>query len=104
MDWVSFVSEDFDFSQNLFIFSFYPSDLVREDALTIDLTEKDLKKIEELLERPYIDALLKRELNHFKTSLKKAEIESLYNFSINNLINDYIPRKIRSLETPLTQF
>lgn len=70
--------------------------------MTLDLTEKDLKKIDELLERPYMNAMLKRELNCLRTSLKKAEIESLYNFSINNLISDYIPRKIRSLETPLT--
>lgn len=65
-----------------------------------ELTEADLKKVDELLERPYTNWMMRRELNCFKTRRLKAEIESIYHFSIDYLINDYIPRKIRLAGMP----
>jgi DNA topoisomerase VI subunit A len=66
----------------------------------IDMTEADLKKVDELLLRPYVDRKIRQELNIFKRLKLKAEIESLYHFSTDFLVNDFIPRKIRELEMP----
>ena len=62
-----------------------------------------MKKVDEMLERPYIDRQIMRELSYLKTMPFKAEIESLYHFSTDFLINDYIPKKIRLIEMPPTQ-
>jgi DNA topoisomerase VI subunit A len=72
------------------------------DVTKVDLTEADLKKVDEMLERPYTEdnEQLQRELEHFKARKFKAEIESVYHFSTDFLINDYIPRKIRLIEMP----
>lgn len=81
----------------------HPSDIDALDVTHVNLTPGDLKMVDEMLERPYVDAILRRELNNFKTRQLKAEIESIYHFSINYLIDDYIPRKIRAIATPIMQ-
>lgn len=78
----------------------YPSDIESLDVTNVELTAADLKKVDELLQRPYLNAQLKRELKCFQARRSKAEIESVYHFSIDYLINDYIPRKIRLLPMP----
>lgn len=77
----------------------HPSDIENLDVPNVELTEADLKKVDELLERPYVNPLLRRELNCFKARRFKAEIENIYHYSIDYLINDYIPRKIRQVDT-----
>lgn len=77
-----------------------PSDIDSIDITTITMTEGDLKKVDELLKRPYITLDLHRELNVFKERQMKAEIEAIYFYSIEYLINDFIPRKIRRAVVP----
>lgn len=77
-----------------------PSDIDSIDITTITMTEGDLKKVDELLKRPYITPDLHRELNVFKERQMKAEIEAIYFYSIEYLINDFIPRKIRRAVVP----
>lgn len=79
---------------------FHPSDIDSMDVVHVDLTPADLKKVDELLQRPYVNDLMRRELNCFEARQLKAEIEGIYHYSIENLINDYIPRKIRLIEMP----
>jgi DNA topoisomerase VI subunit A len=79
----------------LFNFSIHPSDIEALDIPHTEMTTADFKKVDELLKRPYINDHLKRELNYFKTNNAKAEIENIYTYSMNYLVNDYIPRKIR---------
>lgn len=66
----------------------------------VDLKPGDLKKVDELLERPYVNRTMRRELNCLKERRIKAEIEGIYRLSVDYLINDYIPRKIRYVEGP----
>jgi DNA topoisomerase VI subunit A len=77
-----------------------PSDIDSIDMTQMTLTEGDLKKVDDLLKRPYITADLQRELNIFKERQLKAEIEAMYFYSIEYLINDFIPRKIRRVLNP----
>lgn len=72
-------------------------DVVQRSAMT----EADVKKVNELLKRPYINNLqLRRELNYFLNRRLKCEIENVYTYIIEHFINDYIPRKIRLIEMP----
>lgn len=78
----------------------HPSDIESLDVTHVDLTPADLKKVDELLQRPYVNEQMRRELNCFKARRSKAEIEGIYHYSIENLIKDYIPKKIRLIEMP----
>lgn len=68
----------------------------------MDLTAAELKKVDELLKRPYVRGQLERELNFLKVRKLKAEIESLYSHTIDFIINNYIPQKIRNIAEPLS--
>ena len=83
-----------------FFHSVYPSDIETLNITHTEMTAAELKKVDELLERPYMNAQLKRELTHLKTRKLKAEIENIYKCSIDYLIKDYIPQKIRSVDEP----
>lgn len=78
----------------------HPTDIESLDLNNIELTSADAKKVEELLQRPYVNDLLRRELTCFKTRRLKAEIENIYHYSIDFLIDEYIPRKIRLIGMP----
>lgn len=85
---------------NLNLFSFhrvYPSDIEPIGMAHTDLTAAELKKVDELLERPYLNAKLIQELNWFKTRKFKAEIEGLYETTTDYFIRDFIPSKINGL-------
>jgi len=82
-------------------FRIYPTDIEKLDITRTQLTDADVKKVGELLARPYINDHLKTELEHLKNRGLKAEIESIYHFSIDYLIYDYIPQKIAAISSPL---
>lgn len=84
------------------IFRIHPTDIDTLDVAHMDLTEAELKKVDELLKRPYANGRLERELNFLSVRKLKAEIESLYNCSIEFIINNYIPQKIRNIAEPLS--
>jgi DNA topoisomerase VI subunit A len=79
----------------------HPSDIETLDVAFVDMTAAELKKVDELLERPYMNPQLERELQHMKSRKIKAEIESIYHYSVEYLIRDYIPRKISAIEMPM---
>lgn len=78
----------------------HPSDIESLDVTRVELTDADMKKVHELLQRPYMNPFLKTQLQCLQHRRIKAEIESIYHYSIDYLINEYIPRKIRSIEMP----
>lgn len=75
-----------------------PSEIDSLDIPTIPMSKQDEKKVTEMLKRPYINPVLKRELQILLNRQVKAEIEGIYHFSINYMINEYIPNKIRATE------
>ncbi|KAL7026491.1 hypothetical protein ACKWTF_005043 [Chironomus riparius] len=78
----------------------YPTSIEKLDITRTQLTDADVKKVDELLARPYINDHLKTELAHLKNRGLKAEIESIYHFSIDYLIHDYIPQTIAAIPGP----
>lgn len=60
----------------------------------LNLTYEDKKKIEEMLERPYINDELREQLTEMRKNKKKVEIESLYTFSSTYLLDQYLPSSI----------
>lgn len=74
-----------------------PSDLEHMCCMVQNATPEDLKKVDELLERPYVVGQLREELFWLKTRKKKAEIECLYEQSLNYIINTYIPNQALNL-------
>jgi meiotic recombination protein SPO11 len=76
----------------------WPSDMDNMNCMVSDATPEDLKKTDEILERPYVCGRLREELFWLKTRKKKAEIECLYEQSMSYLFNNYIPTKIVNLE------
>ena len=76
-----------------------PSEIDRLDITTIAMTKGDEKKATEMLSRPYMNPVLKSELQILLKRQLKAEIEGIYHFSINYMINEYLPNKIRATET-----
>ncbi|CAO1408922.1 unnamed protein product [Diamesa hyperborea] len=76
-----------------------PSEIDRLDITTIAMTKRDEKKATEMLKRPYINPVLKSELQILLNRQVKAEIEGIYHFSINYMINEYLPNKIRATES-----
>lgn len=81
----------------------HPTDIEKLDITRTELTDADLKKINELMKRPYMNENVKKELEHLKTRGLKAEIESIYHFSIDFLVHDYIPGKIAMIANPMQQ-
>lgn len=75
-----------------------PSDIDNLNVLVSETSVDDLKKTDDMLQRPYVRGRLKEELFWIKTRKKKAEIESLYNSSLDFLLNSYIPDKVVNLE------
>lgn len=100
MDWVSFLAS-FECFANLSYFRIYPSEITILDIVGIEMSEAELKKANDLMKRPYVNSNLQRELNCFAEQKMKAEIESLYLYSTDFLINDYIPWKISLIEMPI---
>lgn len=90
-------------SFNIFLWynRIHPTDIEKLDITRVELTDADRKKIDELLARPYMNKHLENELNYMKKRGLKAEIESIYHFSIDYLIHDYIPQKIASISNPM---
>lgn len=78
----------------------YPSDIETLNITHTKMTAGELKKVDELLTRPYMYPELQRELNHLKSREYKAEIEGIYDISVDYLIKDYIPQKIRAIDEP----
>ncbi|CAO1395302.1 unnamed protein product [Diamesa tonsa] len=76
-----------------------PSEIDRLDITTIAMTKRDEKKATEMLKRPYMNPVLKSELQILLNRQVKAEIEGIYHFSINYMINEYLPNKIRATES-----
>lgn len=88
------------FDSHLFS-SIFPTDIETLDITRIEMTAADAKKVNELLKRPYISDRLRSELNHLRRRKLKAEIESIYQCSMDYLITDYIPTKILLVGEPL---
>lgn len=66
----------------------------------MNLTAAELKKVDELLDRPYLTPKLLQELHCFKTLKLKAEIEGLYETSTDYFIRDYLSTKILGIPQP----
>ncbi|ELT88325.1 hypothetical protein CAPTEDRAFT_89794 [Capitella teleta] len=64
----------------------------------MQLTERDIKKANELLTRPYLSAqpLWKTEIEYLIKTKMKAEIQCLSQIAIDFLSNIYLPNKIRN--------
>lgn len=75
-----------------------PSDLDNLNILVSEATPEDLKKTDDILQRPYVRGRLREELYWIKTRKKKAEIENLYQLTLDFLLNNYIPDKVVNLE------
>lgn len=75
-----------------------PSDIDNTNVIVSNATKEDLKKVDEILDRPYATGIIREELFWIKTRKKKAEIESLYDLSLDYLFNTYIPNKVINLE------
>lgn len=94
----------FDCNLNLFfIHRVYPSDIEPLDIAHTKLTAAELKKVNELLKRPYLNTKLLLELNNLKERKLKAEIEGLYEQSAEYFIKDFIPSKISGAGDPLME-
>lgn len=75
-----------------------PSDIESLNILVSETTAEDLKKTDEMLQRPYVRGRLREELFWIKTCKKKAEIENMYQLSMDFFLNSYIPEKVMNLE------
>lgn len=71
-----------------------PSDIDTFDLSSQPLTDDDIKKVEMLLERPYVCEKIQKELKFLLNEKKKAEIEALYLFSSSYLIDQYLTTMI----------
>ncbi|XP_055914986.1 meiotic recombination protein W68 [Eupeodes corollae] len=71
-----------------------PSEIETLAIPTMAQTRKDKIKINELLQRTYISAEIRNELEMLQRLERKAEIEAVAGFSANFLVYDYIPNKI----------
>ncbi|CAO1378646.1 unnamed protein product [Diamesa serratosioi] len=76
-----------------------PSEIDSLDITTIPMSKRDEKKATDMMKRPYMNSRLQSELQILLNRNVKAEIEGIYHFSINYLINEYIPNKIRATES-----
>ena len=74
----------------------HPSEISTLNLPAMELTERDVKKIDELLKRPYINQFIMKELKMMKLINLKAEIESLCDISANYLIDNYLPNKMKN--------
>ncbi|KAG5685014.1 hypothetical protein PVAND_014217 [Polypedilum vanderplanki] len=92
-------SEQLALSKNIEWIGIHPSDIETLNIVYNDMTAADLKKVNDLMQRPYMNPQLERELVHMKNRKQKAEIESIYDYSVDYLIQDYIPRKISTIST-----
>lgn len=75
-------------------YSLYPSDIEPIGVPHAKLTAAELKKVDDLLDRPYMTPKLLQELHCFKKRKIKAEIEGLYETTTDYFIRDFIPTKI----------
>ncbi|XP_063701627.1 meiotic recombination protein SPO11 [Culicoides brevitarsis] len=71
-----------------------PSDIVELQIPSLSLTYEDIKKLDEMLERPYITEDLRSQLTEMRKTKKKAEIEALSTFSSTFLLDQYLPSAI----------
>ncbi|XP_059617239.1 meiotic recombination protein W68 [Phlebotomus argentipes] len=74
----------------------HPSDLVTLNIPKQRLTSEDRKKIRDIMKRFYLTASVKEELKILDENGLKAEIEGLYEFSNNYIIDEYITNKIKN--------
>lgn len=72
----------------------YPSDLKIPQITTIDLTSADKKRLNNILNRPYLTPSVAEELKILRENGVKAEIEGLYTVSDNYIIDEYLIHKI----------
>ncbi|RWR99797.1 meiotic recombination protein SPO11-like isoform X4, partial [Dinothrombium tinctorium] len=65
---------------------------------TTIMSDADIKKIQDLLNRPYIKSnpIWREQVQHLLNLKAKAEIQILTNYSSQYLINEYIPNKIKN--------
>ncbi|XP_055847854.1 meiotic recombination protein W68 [Episyrphus balteatus] len=71
-----------------------PSEIEKLAIPTLAQSKTDKKKINELLQRTYINAEIRNELEILQRLGRKAEIEAVAGFSANFLAYEYIPNKI----------
>lgn len=71
-----------------------PTDIAEFEIPSLPLTDEDIKKIDEMLERPYITEELRLQLTQMRKDKIKAEIEALSTFSSTYLVDQYLPSTI----------
>lgn len=74
----------------------FPSDIKKFGIKSIPLTEEDKRKLQNLLNRPYVNDHVHRELIIMKEINVKAEIEGISDSSCSYLIDVYLRNKIDS--------
>ncbi len=75
------------------------TDIVEYDLPTEPLKEADLKRIDELLKDPrYDDPFWRRELHKLKKIGRKAEQQAFAKYSLDYVVEEYLPRKLEELE------
>lgn len=72
----------------------FPSDIKKFGIKSVPLTEEDKRKLQNLLDRPYINDHVHRELLIMRANDSKAEIEGISDSSCSYLIDVYLRNKI----------
>lgn len=72
----------------------FPSDIKKFGIKSIPLTQEDKRKLQNILNRPYINDDVHRELLIMKQINLKAEIEGISDSSCSYLIDVYLRNKI----------
>lgn len=72
----------------------FPSDIRKFGIQAIALTAEDIRKLDNILNRPFINDHVHRELLLMKQANVKAEIEGISNSSCSYLIDVYLRNKI----------
>lgn len=72
----------------------FPSDIRKFGIQSIALTAEDNRKLDNILNRPFINDHVHRELLIMKQTQTKAEIEGISNSSCSYLIDVYLRNKI----------
>lgn len=72
----------------------FPSDIKKFGIKSVPLTQEDKRKLQNILNRPYINDHVHRELLIMKQINLKAEIEGISDSSCSYLIDVYLRNKI----------
>uniref|UniRef100_A0A182R0Z0 DNA topoisomerase (ATP-hydrolyzing) n=1 Tax=Anopheles farauti TaxID=69004 RepID=A0A182R0Z0_9DIPT len=73
----------------------FPSDIELLGLQGVPLCENELKRIEQMIKRPYTEGHIQRELLLLRQLATKAEIESLYNIASDFIITVYLKSKLK---------